>query len=281
MRTLPLPAIAPADLLTACIDGVSDAVKAARLRAASAEVLNAAHGFDQNARARTLHMVARVQGVGAANRDDLQGLYKDQMSSQRGSARGYYDSIRNAAPHGKCPLCGVGMVRTLDHHLPKSHYADLSVCPANLIPACDFCQAGKLAKYPNTAGEQTLHPYYDDYGAQQWIFAALDTAGPPALVFRVDAPAVWQPADRERVQRHFDVFKLGHVYTANANDDLSVLRSRLEGLAAAGGPAAVFAYLDEERRRHEGRLNSWQHITYQTLAAHGGFVHGGWAGIPI
>jgi len=46
----------------------------------------------------------------------------------------------------------------------------------------------------------------------------------------------------------------------NANDNASVLRFRLLELAAGSGFAAVFAYLDDERRRHLGRLSIWQHI---------------------
>jgi len=34
----------------------------------------------------------------------------------------------------------------------------------------------------------------------------------------------------------------------------------LQELAAGSGFAAIFAYLDDERRRHLGRLSIWQHI---------------------
>jgi hypothetical protein len=207
-------------------------------------------------------------------------LYKDQMSARGGAARAYYDLIRNSAPNGKCPLCGVGIVRTLDHHLPKSKYPDLSVCPYNLVPSCDFCQAGKLAKHPTTAGEQTLHPYYDDFGAEQWIFATLSTVGNPVLQFHVAAPLGWPPVDKQRVQRHFEVLKLALVYTSNANDDLSMMRGQLAGLAAAGGAAAVQAHLAGERDRWVNRLNSWQHVAYQTLATDAWFSGGGYLNIP-
>jgi hypothetical protein len=283
MRTLPLPAINPADLLAACVGGVGDGLAAARLNSATPTLLATSVLFHARAAAHTLDTIPRVAtaGAGGATKADLEGLYRDQMSKARGAARRYYDLIRNGTEHGKCPLCGVGMVRTLDHHLPKSQYPDLSVCPYNLVPACDFCQAGKLARFPANPGEQTLHPYYDDYGAHQWIFATLDVAGPPALVFRADPPPGWAPVDQQRVTRHFSLFRLGHVYTSNANDDLGPLRSRLEQLDAAGGAATIQAYLVDERDRWANRLNSWQHIAYQTLAADAGFVNGGYLNIPV
>jgi len=244
-------------------------------------MLATAADYDARAAAKDLHNVPRAAMVGAASRDDMESLYKSQMSAPRGSARAYYDQIRNSAPNSKCPLCGVGVVRTLDHHLPKSKYPNLSVCPNNLVPSCDFCQAGKLAKHPAAPGEQTIHPYYDDYTADQWIFAMLNIPGSPALEFHVAPPAAWDPVDKQRVQRHFDVVKLGLVYTSNANDELSTLRGQLVLLASAGGTAAVQAHLEGEKDRWATRLNSWQHVTYQTLSSSPWFTGGGYLAIPV
>jgi len=276
-----LPLVSPAHLLNACIGGVADVGRAARINAAVPTLLNTAATLNAQAATKSLQNIPRVTGVGAATKDDLLSLYVDQMSDAKGSARAYYDLIKNASPNGKCPLCGVGQVRTLDHHLPKSRYPDLSVCPFNLVPACDFCQSGKLAKYPTNAGEQTLHPYYDDFTGEQWIFATLNTGGDLALVFHVAAPPAWPAVDQQRVLRHFTVFKLALVYTSNANDDLSTLRERLNSLGAAGGAIAVQAYLDDERDRWALRVNSWQHVMYQTLAAQAWFVNGGYLNIAF
>lgn len=280
MRPLPLPPIAPADLLTACIGGVTDAATSGRLNGAAPTLLATANLFHGQAGMRALHTIPRSQATAGATRPDLEGMYKEQMSKARGSARAYYDLIRNSAEHGKCPLCGIGTVRTLDHHLPKSQYPDLSVCPYNLVPACDFCQAGKLAKYPATAGDQTLHPYYDNYGDEQWIWATLNAAGPLSLVFHAAAPVAWSAVDQQRVLRHFVVFKLDHVYAVNAGDELSTLRGHLVRLSV-GGPQPIQDYLNDERARWAVRPNSWQHVTYSALAADAWFVNGGYLSIPV
>lgn len=280
MRTLPLPSQPAAGVLATCIGGVRDQHLAARLRLAEPQLVAAAAGYDQLARAQGLHLVGQVQGVAGVGSAELQALYAGQMGATRGAARRVYDAIRNAPPNGKCPLCGVGTVSGLDHHLPKSRYPDLSVCPSNLVPACDPCNRAKLASFPATAGEQTIHPYFDDFTQEQWIFARLDAAVTPVLVFRVDAPAHWPEVRRERARRHFDVVGLGRTYTSNANDDLMTLRGHLATVAASKGAPGVAAYLADERARHSARLNSWQHATYQTLASDARFVGGGYLAIP-
>ncbi|WP_143738558.1 HNH endonuclease [Erythrobacter colymbi] len=269
-----------ADVLATCFGGVADAELQLRLQAITPLLVAAAANYDQLARVQSLHEVVRAPNVGAVTRSELEALYSKQMSASNGAARVIYNAIRNAPPNGKCPLCGIGTVTVLDHHLPKAHYPSLSVCPFNLVPACDFCNNAKRARFPTCAEEQTLHPYYDDYTQQQWIFAQLDIEGPPVLVFHVDAPAHWTQIDRLRAKRHFDVVKLGVSYTSNANDDLIPLRGHLTTIAATKGAGGVQAYLAEEQARYADRLNSWQHIMFQTLAASPWFIGGGYLQIP-
>ena len=244
-------------------------------------MLATAAAYDGCAIASTLHTIPRVNAVGPASAEDMISLYRDQMVAAKSPGRAAYDLIKAASPNDKCPLCGVGVVRTLDHHLPKSKYPDLSICPRNLVPACDFCQTGKLSKHPSNASEQTLHPYYDDFSAEQWIHGTLSTIGNPVVQFHVAAPAHWPPIDRERVKRHFDVVKLATVYSSNANDDLSAMREYLVTLGARGGGAAVLAHLDGERGRWRSRLNSWQHVMYQTISCNAWFCNGGYVQIPV
>lgn len=280
MRTLPMPPMPAANVLATCIGGVQDPDLVARLHPITGQLVATAASYDQLARVQSLHQIARVAGVGAVSGAELQTLYSAQMSATKGAARVIYDAIRNAPVNGKCPLCGIGTVTVLDHHLPKSRYPDLSVCPFNLVPACDFCNNAKRARYPTSAETQTLHPYYDDYTHEQWIYAHLDAAGPPVLLFYVDAPVHWPQVARLRAQHHFDVVKLGQAYTSNANDDLMPLRGHLAAIAATKGAAGVEAYLLDERVRYSLRLNSWQHAMYQTLAANQWFVQGGYLTIP-
>ena len=167
MRAIPMPPQAAADVLAICIGGVADPALRLRLQAITAQLVADAANYDQLARVQSLHQVVPAPNVGAVIRPELEALYSKQMSVTNGAARVIYSALRNAAPNGKCPLCGIGTVTVLDQHLPKARYPNLSVCPFNLVPACNFCNNAKRARFPTCAEERTLHPYYDDYTQQQ------------------------------------------------------------------------------------------------------------------
>jgi hypothetical protein len=280
MLTLPKPSLVPTAVISDCIAGYSDPLLVNKLRAEKEKLAATASRYDSLATTHTLHTLPRLSAVGLVSKSELENLYTDQLSATNGAGRKYYDVLRNAPMNRKCPLCGVGTVTVLDHHLPKSKYPDLSICPFNLVPSCDFCNNAKRARFPKVAGEQTIHPYYDDFTKQQWVFANLDTAGPPVLLFYVNPPANWPVLQRERVARHFDIVKLGVTYASNANDDMVTLRDPLISIQASKGPFEVRAYLEEQRDRYKQRLNSWQHVMYQTLGESSWFLNGGYSAIP-
>ncbi|MEV5205306.1 hypothetical protein [Streptomyces sp. NPDC053720] len=88
------------------------------------------------------------------------GLKKDHP------ARDVYEALKGGTDEGLCPLCAHRDAETLDYQLPKSKYPLLSVVPVNLVPACHRCNANKSDADLKTASEQTLHPYFDDLGAE-------------------------------------------------------------------------------------------------------------------
>lgn len=275
MRRLPRPTILPEALLADCIDGTADQGLQQRLTAIRPALLTNAAGFELRAGASELHLVPRVSTVGAVSKDELTGLYTDQMSSAKGSGRWAYDKLRNSAPNKRCPLCGVGTVATLDHHLPKSKYPDLSVVPLNLVPACHYCNDAKRQAYPSEAGNQTIHPYFDDFEREQWLFADILEGPPVSITYRVAPPASWSELNKSKAARHFKVFKLSVLFSSNANEDLVTLKEQLDKLFANGGAADVEAHLVEEASRYHRRPNSWQYALYHALAQSRWFVEGG------
>lgn len=279
MRSLPLPVPRTAEVLTLCISGTEDAFLKGRLHGIANELNLAESAYLGLAVQQELHLLDRKTGVGSVASAELTQLYSDHLSATNGEARHIYDLIRNAPPHKKCPLCGVGAVAVLDHHLPKSKYPDFAVTPANLVPACHHCNDRKRAKFPRNAFEQTLHPYFDGYLTGQWVFARLEPVTPLVLAFFVRPPDHWSLVDKARVQRHFEVCALSVVFTTNANDELIVLKDHLMRLHAAGGELAVQSYATEQASVHAPRPNSWQYAMYQALAADPWFVAGGFHNI--
>lgn len=280
MRSLPLPSMTYSDVLPFCLSGIVDASLHARLSSISATLHASAESYDAHARSERLDLVPRVSSVGSVTKEELVNLYSDHLSMTKGAARSVYDQIRNSAPNKKCPLCGVGTVAVLDHHLPKARYPDLSISPRNLVPACHYCNDTKKARFPKNAGEQTLHPYFDHRLIElPWLRAVVDEGPPATLVFRADPPASWPHVDQQRVKRHLVVCGLAVLYASNANDELPILKPTLAGLYDRGGPVPVREHLEGERDRYRVRPNSWQYAMYDALSSDDWFVDEGFRNI--
>lgn len=276
MRSLPLPSITGSEVLSRCLSRTTDASLHQRLSLISSILSADAARYEALARSERLDLVPRVHSVGLVSKDELVGLYSDHLSATNGVARYVYDEIRNSTPNRKCPLCGVGVVAALDHHLPKSRYPNLAIQPANLVPACHYCNDTKKAKFPGSPGQQTLHPYFDRRLMEiHWLRAAVDRGPPVTLVFRGDPAATVAPVDRERVQRHLAVCGLAVLFASNANDELPVLKPILANLYERGGPVPVRDHLEEERHRRRERPNSWQYAMYEALSSDDWFIDGG------
>lgn len=276
MYTIGKPTFAVSNILQSCIGAISDTDLKKRIAAACPTLEAWETAYDAMAVAATLHMIPRVDAVGAASKDELVALYSNHLSATKAVARNVYDTIKGAARNRLCPLCSIGTVAHIDHHLPKRKYPDLSVLPINLVPACHFCNDTKKARFPKVAGEQTFHPYYDEHllGAQ-WITAALDHGPPPVFVFSTMAPVGWSQTDRARVARHFKICGLATSFATNANNLLESLKERLARLELRGGASEVRAHLEEERDIYAVKPNNWQHVAYQALAADDWFINGG------
>ena len=280
MRSLPLPSVTSGDVISLCLSGITDISLQARVTSISPMLIASAQDYIAGATAERLDQVPQVLSVGMVSKSELVSLYSSHLSATRGSARAVYDQLRNSAPNKKCPLCGVGIVAVLDHHLPKARYPDLSVVPANLVPACHQCNDTKKAKYPSHSGEQTLHPYFDRRLIEtQWLSARIERGPPITISFYSNAPGSWPAVDRQRVQRHLDVCGLTMVFASNANDDLATLKATLEQLYERGGPEPVREYLEGERDRYSSRPNSWQLAMYDALAGDDWFFECGFENI--
>lgn len=280
MRSLPLPLQRLDAVLSACLSGIDDPDLHARVTSALPALDAAAQNYKLKAAIAELHLVPRVETVGLVSKDELVALYANHLSATRGAARDFYDKIKLAAPFTKCPLCGVGRVAVLDHHLPKRRYPDLTALPCNLVPACHACNYTKGVRFPRTAGDQTLHPYFDDdLISTRWLKGIVQRGEPVVVEFVADPPSPMTPVNLERVRRHVRVCGLDLTFAANASDELDTLKMRLSRLGSEGGPDSVRAHLLERAEDFVARPNAWQLSFYEALAADDWFVNGGYSSI--
>lgn len=276
MRVLERPLQEAALVFRLCSEAITNPELRARLEDIAPYVRDAEGVYDAAARAAQLYTVPRTNPVGAVTAEEMSTLYERQMSAASGPARPIYDAIRAAPLYGICPLCGHRVVTTLDHHLPKSRYPALAVCPLNLIPSCTDCNQAKGIRFPTLPQEQTLHPYFDNFESTRWLHAYVLEQTPPSVRFHTLVPPGVVPEIGDRLQRHFVIFKLGPLYSANASQELVNISGTLKNLYVSGGAEEVQNHLrEQERSRRAAHLNSWQTAMYGALLANHWFCQGG------
>lgn len=265
-----------------CISRVRNLDLRNRLRAIEANVATAENEYDTAAAAATLHNYPRSNNVaGTVTCVEMIKTYTGRMVAKSQPGRPVYDRLLSAPAGGRCPLCGLGHVSTLDHHLPKAHYPVLAVSPTNLVPSCTWCQDAKVESYPHSEEEQTLHPYFDDVDQERWLTATVRNTTPAAFEFFVAPPPNWNGNSlAARVRNHLKTFSLPKLFTANAADELTGIRHFLSDLHAKGGTNAVRGHLEAEAVSWEAAYtNSWQGAMYRAASASDWFCKGGFAGV--
>ncbi|WP_345584337.1 hypothetical protein [Streptomyces prasinosporus] len=236
----------------------------------------ASERFRQAARHGTLHELNSQEFTvaGISPGDLVRWAYDNGMvNSQDG--RVIYEQIMAAPPDERCPLCGHGTVRTMDHFLPKRMFPALCVDPLNLVPACADCNHVKGDRLPADAETTPLHPYLDRIDQDFWLDARVTHSSPMWLDFFVSPPPGWAHLLAERTRYHFTLFGLGKLFAVQASRIVSSIRRQLTGILDAGGKDLVRGYLaDEAAARLADRRNGWEGVTYRALARDDAFCSG-------
>jgi hypothetical protein len=271
MQKLVKPNDDPESVFLMCISRVRDDNLKTRLTSMSSAIKDYANQFEIAASNTTLHALRPYNNVGGiVTNEEIIAVYTDRMVKRDSPGRDIYDKLLLLPKYGRCPLCGHGVVCTLDHHLPKTKYPTLAVVPTNLVPACRDCNTAKTSAIPITGEEETIHPYFDNIETDLWLYATvIETEdSSPVLRFFVQPPPSWDNLKIKRVKHHFKVFKLSTLYTSQAGTELTNIRDRLIQLFSAEGIQGVKSHLREEAdSRAKGYLNSWQTAMYKALAA--------------
>ncbi|WP_333745593.1 HNH endonuclease [Streptomyces sp. IBSBF 2950] len=275
MWPLDPPAVSSRHSYETCVGSTRDPGRRELLLAAADSVEGAGDRFRSAAHQNTLHALDStafsIPGISAA--DAVAWAYDRGMVATK-SGRVIYDQIMSAPPEQRCPLCGHGVVRTLDHVLPKKAFPALCVDPLNLVPACADCNHAKGEARPSSAETTPLHPYLDRIDHDPWLDARIMQSSPIWLEFFVSPPPSWDHVLTDRARHHFELFGLSELFAIQANRTLSSIRHQLAELKS-GNAEVVRAYLsDEAATRLAHRPNGWEGVTYRTLAGDDRFCNG-------
>lgn len=265
------------------ISRVNDGGLRARLQAAAPHIESETAIFESLADAGRSHEFLHVASPGVTT-GELVDVYDDRFARKEGPGRHIYDQLRISAPDAKCALCGHRDAKTLDHYLPKRHFANLVVAPLNLIPACRDCNFVKLNRVATTNADQTINPYFDQIDdSEVWMLATVVHSEPAAVRFDVACPPIWTPELVARVHKHFEVFELGSLYASQAAGELALRRRMFSEAFDAGGREGLRRLLLSFQRSAAGfRPNGWQAVLYTAWRLSDWFVDGGFrpTGLP-
>jgi hypothetical protein len=231
--------------------------------------------YDRKAIMKDLYTISRHNHVNSnIYKIDMMKLYNDKMVSHK-TGRKFYDKLMSLPKLKVCPFCGVNEVEGLDHYLPESEFPTYSVLPFNLIASCNRCNKGKLTNYALTKNSQTLHPYYDNFTREQWLFARLLNTNPVSLKFYVNPPSSWSQIDKDRVATHFKDYKLAEIYALKAAERLSILNYKFNMYKT--NPISISNELEQEYNAYKNTyLNSWETAMYQELYRNVWYCNGGY-----
>jgi hypothetical protein len=274
MRAMANPRDSGSDMFLICVNSINDLGLRARLTEAANQIGALCTAYVQVAQNGNLYQIPQDHSdndaiyLGAARKQDFTNVYTNQMVVSSKPGRSIYDRILGSAPGGKCPLCGFGQARTLDHYLPKSRYPQFSVFPSNLVPACYECNVGKRNGVAADRISQSIHPYFDQALInEQWLYARV-IPHPFTIEFFVTPPHHWEPDDKERVRSHFSLMDLQRRLSTEATDELAAIH----GVVMRN--VSQYGFTEQDIRddllaQAADRLaihkNSWQAALYQAL----------------
>jgi len=277
MRTLPKPTLSPKAVYLACISKVRRKQLKTNLESVADKIEADSMDYDNHAGSTNWYLFNESDGIeGVVSQAEIEKVYTNRMAKKGAPGRTYYDEIKESSAFNICPLCGHRTVEQLDHYLPKSKFPSLVVLPLNLVPSCEKCNKIKLDDAPSNAEEQTLHPYYDDVTAHQWLFAEVRETSPASFRFFVRSVAAFDDELNARINYHFETLELGVLYASQTGAFVSDIRYRLIDLHTKAGMNEVRSYLrEEEETRCRNNINSWQRAMFQALADNDWFCDGG------
>ncbi len=266
MRKLAPPIFNLSDLYKKCTSSISSDEARIRLESIFEILLKNEILYGERASLFQLYLFRDASAVGSVNKDELSRLYSQTFVRKNGPTRDIYDFLRKS-PGNICPLCCQRTVSTLDHYLPKARHPAFAVTPINLVPSCKDCNIDSQQKQSFYAGDQTLHPYFDDVDGEIWLVADAVDGGAPAIQFRTQEVSIWGATKNEMIASHFKTYGLASLYSDHAGPELVNIYIDLEDAGLLQDAFSISEHLaNEARRRRRAFKNSWQSALYGGLA---------------
>ncbi len=239
------PSVTVAQAALACARGLRDRELAARVTASVPALTSNSAAFRAATGTHHQHTItASTYPVPGLSGDELRSLYRGQLAKAGRPGRKVYSEIMSRARHGLCSYCQYGLAKTLDHFVPKTLVATLSIEPWNLVPCCHQCNHQLGNGYSTDAEHQFLHPYdMPDFG--RWLHAEVLHTVPVSVKFIAQPSADIDPELRARVVNQFRSLALAELYAVVSAGYITEISRTLTKRLASATTEQVRDYLHE------------------------------------
>ena len=195
---------------------------------------------------------------------DISDIYTKKFAAEKGPGRKYYNAIKEQAERNICPICGIRMVKTLDHYLPKSKFPTLSVTPSNLIPSCRDCNMEKLDDVSCDPENTPVHLYFDDVPNEAWL--QVTVGDNLEILYYISCPAGLDKGLCKRLEKHLDFYDLHELYSSHANSEIANSIHMWRKSVMQSDPETLkLALMDECESAEINDMNSWKAALYRGL----------------
>lgn len=221
MRHLPKPQFNVEKIIKDCAQSYKEDDKKKRFYDNALYIKEKSDGYDLCAEQGDWVNIVKENTVnGVITVKEMVNLYKDKFAKHMPEREIYYDRIMSIAKNGKCPICGIGQVSTLDHYLAKTLYPTYTVTPCNLVPICKDCNFNKLDFELSTNNDALLHPYYDDIDDIEWLCASVIRYDESIVANYFINPSIEKNL-YSRLTKHFETYRLGQAYAVQASTEIA------------------------------------------------------------
>ena len=109
--------------------------------------------------------------------------------------------------------------------------------------------------------------YFDCVENDRWLYAQIVQGTPPGAKFCVSDPEDWPITQQQRLKKHFEVFKLGNLYSVKAGTEIAGIKQKHKSLFDRAGEEGLREALREDAAsRFNIHTNSWQGALYDALS---------------
>lgn len=193
-------------------------------------------------------------------------VYTEKFAKRDTVGYKYYEAIMTNA-NGRCPICGCGKVKTLDHFLPKTTYPLVCVTPANLVPTCRDCNFDKRSFWGADYYSIPFNPYFDVMD-DKWLECefTIYRDNTFAVVYKNGYDKKKNEKLWEKYETHFKVFDLNATFSARAGEEIENCKGKYKKLLYECGIEDVRKDLIDNRDSFEQiDINSWRSALYREL----------------